>query len=169
MNCRPKTRMSLSRRDAGASREMGIAQHKASSCPARKGAVITMSITDKINAVKFSVDDMWGLHASLESLDTQPGDALAALAFSTKYFGGDRQKAAAFSMRMNALVELFATDARIQAWAAPVEADGSTAMQEPVFHALALCPLRIDGPGLAFDADEFFDLVLSHAQLAGAA
>jgi len=129
-----------------------------------------MSITDRINAVKFSFDDMWGLHASLESETTQPGDALAALAFSTKYFGGDRQKAAAFSMRMNALVELFATDDRIQAWVAPVQADGSVAMQEPVFHALARCPLRTAGSHMIyFDADEFFDLVLSHAELAGAA
>ncbi len=129
-----------------------------------------MSITDKINAVKFSFDDMWGLHASLESESAQPDDALAALAFSTKYFGGDRQKAAAFSMRMNALVELFATDNRIQAWAAPLQDDGSVAMQDPVFHALAQCPLRAENPrSIYFDADEFFDLVLSHAELAGAA
>jgi hypothetical protein len=136
---------------------------------ARKGVAMTMTITDKINAVKFSFDDMWGLHASLESESAQPDNALQALAFSTKYFGGNRMKAAAFSMRMNALVELFATDDRIQAWAAPVQEDGSAAMQEPVFHALALCPLRVEGPSPYFDADEFFDLVLGHAEWAGAA
>ena len=128
-----------------------------------------MSMTDRINAVKFSFDDMWGLHASLETQDNQPDDALAALAFSTRYFGGDRKKAAAFSMRMNALVELFATDDRIQAWAAPLQDDGSAAMQEPVFHALAACPLRTEGKAIYFDADEFFNIVLSHAEFAGAA
>ena len=112
----------------------------------QKGGRKIMSMTDKINAVKFSFDDMWGLHASLESEATQPVDALAALAFSTKYFGGDRQKAAAFSMRMNALVELFATDDCIQAWAAPLQDDGSVGMQDPVFHALARCPLRAEDP-----------------------
>ncbi len=130
---------------------------------------MTTTITDRINSVKFSFDDMWGLHASLESEEAQPDNALAALAFSTKYFRGDRQKAAAFSMRMNALVELFATDDRIEAWAAPLQADGSAAMQEPVFYALALCPLRTEGRDVYFDPDEFFDIVLGHAELAGAA
>jgi hypothetical protein len=129
----------------------------------------SMAITDRVNAVKFSFDDVWGLHEVLEAENDQPNDPLGALDFSTRYFDGDRLKAAAFSMRMNALVELFETDTRIQAWAAPVQADGSATLQEPVFHALALCPLRAEGKRLHFDADEFFDLVLGHAQLAGAA
>src|SRR6185295_13549428 len=92
--------------------------------------VFTMAISDRVNAVKFSFDDVWGLHEVLEAANDQPNDPLGALAFSTRYFGGDRTKAAAFSMRMNALVELFATDSRIQAWAAPVQEDGSADMQE---------------------------------------
>ena len=128
-----------------------------------------MNWCEKVNAVKFSFDDVWRFHGRLEEEHVPPTDAESAFAFSTRFFGGDRVRAVAFSLRMDAFVALFSSDERIQAWTLPVQEDGSAALQEPVFHALAACPLRLSEGALRFNADEFFDLILIHAYQAGAA
>jgi hypothetical protein len=128
-----------------------------------------MSWCEKVNAVKFSFDEVWRFHGRLEAEGQPPRDAQSVFDFSTRFFKGDRVRAVAFAMRMDAFVMLFSSDERIQAWTMPVQDDGSAALQEPVFHALAHCPLRLTAGTLRFNGDEFFDIVLRHAYQAGAA
>jgi hypothetical protein len=128
-----------------------------------------MNWCEKVNAIKFSFEEVWRFHGHLETEGRPPTDAQSAFEFSTRFFKGDRVRAVAFAMRMDAFVTLFSSDERIQAWTLPVQDDGSAALQEPVFHALAHCPLRLTGGTLRFNGDEFFDIVLQHAYQAGAA
>lgn len=128
-----------------------------------------MDWSDKLNAVKFSFDDAWRFHGALADEDAQPNDAEGALAFSLKFFNGNRPRAIAFALRMDAFVELFATDDRMAAWCMPMDGDGSAALQEPVFYAIAGCPLRLVDGKMRFNADAFFNIVLTHAFQAGAA
>lgn len=128
-----------------------------------------MDWSDKLNAVKFSFDDAWRFHGALEKEHMQPSDAEGALAFALKFFNGNRPRAIAFALRMDAFVDLFATDQRMDAWCLPVQGDGTAALQEPVFYAIAGCPLRLEDGKMRFNADAFFNIVLSNAYQAGAA
>jgi hypothetical protein len=128
-----------------------------------------MNWCDKVNTVAFSFDEVWRFHGRLGQEEPPPADAQEVLAFSTRFFGGDKVKAIAFSLRMDALVSLFEDDARINAWTLPIQADGSAALQEPVFYAIARCPLRLVDGKMRFCGDEFFEIVLQSAYQAGAA
>ncbi|MHB1204401.1 MAG: hypothetical protein ACYCZX_02450 [Rhodospirillaceae bacterium] len=128
-----------------------------------------MDWSDKLNAVKFSFDDAWRFHGALAEEDEQPNDAESALAFSLKFFKGNRPRAIAFALRMDAFVDLFATDERMMAWTLPMQGDGSAALQEPVFAAIAGCPLRLVEGKMRFNGDMFFNIVLQNAFQAGAA
>ena len=128
-----------------------------------------MDWSDKLNAVKFTFDDAWRFHGALAEEAVPPSDAQGALAFALDFFGGQRPKAIAFAMRMDAFVDLFATDARMQAWTLPMEADGCATLQEPVFYALATCPLRFVDGQMRFNPDMFFNIILQNASFAGAA
>lgn len=128
-----------------------------------------MDWSDKLNAVKFSFDDAWRFHEALDREEVQPDDAESALAFAMKFFNGNRPRAIAFALRMDAFVELFATDNRMVAWTMPMQGDGSAALQEPVFHAIAGCPLRLIDGKMRFNDDVFFNIVLQNAFQAGAA
>ena len=80
-----------------------------------------MNWCEKVNAVKFSFDEVWRFHGRLEAENQQPTDAQSAFDFSTRFFKGDRVRAAAFAMRMDAFVALFSSDERIEAWTMPVQ------------------------------------------------
>lgn len=128
-----------------------------------------MDWSDKLNAIKFSFDDAWRFHGALANEDVQPENAESALAFALKFFKGNRPRAIAFALRMDAFVDLFATDERMNAWCMPMQGDGSAALQEPVFYAIAGCPLRLEDGKMRFSADAFFNIVLANAFQAGAA
>ena len=128
-----------------------------------------MDWSDKLNAVKFSFDEAWRFHGALEQEAVQPNDAAQALAFAMKFFDGNRPRAIAFAMRMDAFVDLFAADERMDAWTMPMQGDGSAALQESVFYAIAGCPLRLEDGKMRFNADMFFNIVLQNAFQAGAA
>jgi hypothetical protein len=55
------------------------------------------------------------------------------------------------------------------AWTMPMQGDGSAALQEPVFAAIASCPLRLVDGQMRFHGDTFFNIVLQNAFQAGAA
>src|SRR3954470_14351327 len=84
-----------------------------------------MNWCEKVNAVKFSFDEVWRFHGHLETENLPPTDAQSAFDFSTRFFKGDRVRAVAFAMRMDAFVALFAADGRMEAWTMPMQDDGS--------------------------------------------
>jgi hypothetical protein len=125
--------------------------------------------SDKLNAVKFSFDDAWHFHGALGEEAVPPTEPEAALAFALKFFQGNRPRAIAFALRMDAFADLFANDERMDAWTLPIQDDGTAALQEPVFVAIAGCPLRLVDGKMRFNADMFFNIVLQNAVQAGAA
>jgi hypothetical protein len=98
-----------------------------------------------------------------ESRDT---DWYAQVAILVGRYSGRPKRPVAIMERMRCLVALMG-DPRMRGWTMEAKDPECTITHEAVFFATATSPLHQIGEELRFDADEFFDIVLTAAEAGG--
>lgn len=96
------------------------------------------------------------------------GFEYSVLALLEKYEGRDdiADRTYCVSTRMHCLICLMG-DKRMRGWSMETKDPECTLTNCALFHAAALCPLRLDSERYRFDADEFFRIALEKAEPEG--
>ena len=121
----------------------------------------------RLNEIEVITDDL--MQVAEECADMPAHEWQAGLHVIARLFRKQGQKPGAVMFRMEALASMTA-DPRMERWALSGQPKGSVAIPEQVFAAASSAPL-IQGEGnrVTFDADDFFERVMKHAEPEGQA
>jgi hypothetical protein len=97
-----------------------------------------------------------------------PVDWYSAVNILAERHKGDAEKVSCVMKRVECLIPM-TKDPRMGGWSMETLDQDCLMTNDSVFHAVARCPLRATARKIWFDADEFFDLVLTEAESGGSA
>jgi hypothetical protein len=125
--------------------------------------------------LKIRPDEIIGLIEEMTARrdSSEPSDIYTSLAILAERYKGKRNatdRILCISTRMTCLSELMSSnDPRLRGYTKSTEDPSCTVTNAAMFHAAALCPVRVDDKRTWFDLDEFFDIALKEAGAEGSA
>lgn len=122
----------------------------------------------KPEEIVYLVKEMARLHEDGQEPDFYSALAILALRYKTAKGKPISQKPFCIMERLQCLTNLM-KDERMRGWSLKGIEEDCMLTNAAVFTATALCTLKEDGTQSYFDADEFFDIVLSESETEGRA